>query len=116
MTAVVSGERAKATWLTGVAGLLILGAAVVMMVVAAPSPGHPRPHPATVLTASPAPADLGRQLTLSSDSTMVRACRAGPRAVSAWAEAYTPSMISESWSASSSERAARPPSAKPAVS
>jgi hypothetical protein len=67
MTAVVSEEHAKATWLTGVAGLLILGAAVVMMVVAAPSPAHPRPHPAA-------------------------------------AQAYTPSMITESWSASRSER------------
>ncbi|MDQ2815142.1 MAG: hypothetical protein M3Z75_25655 [Actinomycetota bacterium] len=51
MTSVVSGERAQATWLTGVAGLLVLGAAVVMMIVAAP-PVHPRPHPAAVLTAS----------------------------------------------------------------
>lgn len=37
MTAVVSREHAKATWLTAVAGLLILAAAVVMMACAAPS-------------------------------------------------------------------------------
>jgi hypothetical protein len=60
MTAVVSREHAKATWLTGVAGLLILGAAVVMMVVAAPSSGHPRPHPAAALTASQAIAGKNR--------------------------------------------------------
>ena len=33
---VVSKSRAKSTWLTGTAGLLMLAAAVVMMVVAAP--------------------------------------------------------------------------------
>jgi hypothetical protein len=50
MTPVVSGERATATWLTGAAGLLVLAAAVVMMVMAAPAPAHPRPHLAAVLT------------------------------------------------------------------
>jgi len=44
MTAVVSQERAKAAWLTGVAGLVILAAAFVMMACAAPSLAHPRPH------------------------------------------------------------------------
>ena len=44
MTAVVSRERAKATWLTGVACLVILAAAFVMMACAAPSLAHPRPH------------------------------------------------------------------------
>ena len=47
MTAVVSKERAKATWLTGVAGLVILAVAFVMMAGAAPSLAHPRPHGAT---------------------------------------------------------------------
>jgi hypothetical protein len=36
MTAVVPSSRSKPTWLTGVAGLLILAAAFVMMVCAAP--------------------------------------------------------------------------------
>jgi len=36
MSAVVSGSRARSTWLTGTAGLLMLAAAFVMMVVAAP--------------------------------------------------------------------------------
>ncbi len=46
MTAVVSRERAKATWLTGVAGLLILAASFVMMACAAPSLASPRAHAA----------------------------------------------------------------------
>ena len=37
MTAMVSGDRAKAAGLTGIAGSLILAGAVVMMAVAAPS-------------------------------------------------------------------------------
>jgi hypothetical protein len=57
MTAVVSQERAKATWLTAVAGLVILAAAFVMMACAAPSLGHARAHgamaqPARVSTSS----------------------------------------------------------------
>jgi uncharacterized membrane protein len=36
MSAVVSKSRAKSMWLTGTAGLLMVAAAVVMMVVAAP--------------------------------------------------------------------------------
>jgi hypothetical protein len=47
MTAVVCRERAKATWLGGVTGLVILAVAFVMMAVAAPSLAHPRPHGAT---------------------------------------------------------------------
>jgi len=84
MTPVVSGERATATWLTGLTGLLVLAAAVVMMVVAAPARSGPP--------------------------------RTADKAVSAWAEAYTPSMITESWSAMSSERSVRPPLARSAVS
>jgi len=52
MTAVVSRERATATWLSGVAGLVILAAAFVMMACAAPSLAHPRPHGATAQPAS----------------------------------------------------------------
>jgi len=105
MTAVVSRERARATYLTGAAGVLMLAGAFVMMVVAAPGHAHgPASPPAVQLTT-----DVGHQLTSRSDSARVRARRAGPAADSAWAEAYVPSMISESWSASSSGRAARPP-------
>jgi len=52
MTAVLSRERAKATWLSGVAGLIILAVAFVMMACAAPSLTHPRPHGATAQSAS----------------------------------------------------------------
>jgi hypothetical protein len=52
MTAMVSTERAKATWLTGVAGLVILAAAFAMMACAAPSLAHPRPQGAMTQPAS----------------------------------------------------------------
>ena len=52
MTAVVSRERARATWLTGVVGLVILAAAFVMMACAAPSLAQPRPHGAMAHLAS----------------------------------------------------------------
>ena len=47
MSAVVSGSRARSTWLTGTAGLLILVAAFVMMVCAAPRAHAVRPGPVT---------------------------------------------------------------------
>jgi hypothetical protein len=50
MTAVVSREQARATWVTGLAGLLILLAAFVMMACAAPSLVHSRPHAAVTQT------------------------------------------------------------------
>jgi hypothetical protein len=46
MSAVVSGSRARSTWLTGAAGLLILVAAFVMMVIAAPRVHAARYEPA----------------------------------------------------------------------
>lgn len=52
MTAVVSSERAKATWLTGIAGLVVLAVAFVMMACAAPSLTQPRPHGAMTQSAS----------------------------------------------------------------
>jgi hypothetical protein len=52
MAAVVSRERARATWLTGVAGLVIVAVAFVMMACAAPSVAHPRPHGALTRPAS----------------------------------------------------------------
>jgi len=47
MTAVVSESRSKSTWLTGSAGLLILVAAFVMMVCAAPARAHTPTHAVT---------------------------------------------------------------------
>ena len=123
MTAMVSGDRAKAAGLTGIAGSLILAGAVVMMAVAAPATPHQQQAStksttsttstksitSTISTAT----DSCYQLTSRSTSASGRACLAGPSAVSAWADAYTPSMISESWSAS---RSARPPLVIAAVS
>jgi len=83
MTTVIRRERARATWLTGATGLLMLGVAVVMMVLAAPSQTHPLPRHA---------------------------------AAQAQAQASAPFMITESWSASSSQFAVRPPLARSAVS
>lgn len=112
MTAIVSRERARNTWLTGAAGLLLLGVAFMMMIAAAPAHAHHRPH---IPLQSRVTTDLCRQLTSRIDSTTVRTCLTGPAAPSAWAEAYTPSITSESWSASSSARTAFRP-AKSAVS
>jgi hypothetical protein len=89
MTAVVNRERAKATWLTGAAGSLMLAAAFAMMVFAAPSPSHVRPHGAATLTATQPATSRCHQLAPSSDATTVRACRTGPPGVSAWAEVDT---------------------------
>jgi hypothetical protein len=57
MAAVVRRERAKATWLTGAVGLLILAFAFVMMAYSAPPQVHARSHgpeirAATAFTAS----------------------------------------------------------------
>jgi hypothetical protein len=58
MVAIVSRERARATWLTGLAGLLLLSAALTMMAIAAPAPAHARPPAA-------------QKIILESDSTSV---------------------------------------------
>src|SRR5690242_14496482 len=88
MTAVVSRERARTTGLTAAAGVLMLAVAFVMMVVAAP--GHrtaPVHDPAKTATEQ-LTASRCDQLTSRSNSATVRACRAGPPAESAWADAY----------------------------
>jgi hypothetical protein len=82
MTAVVSRERARTTGLTAVAGVLMLAVAFVMMIVAAPVHGHVRVHLARSSAVRLA-TDVCHQLTSRSDSTTVRACRAGPSADSA---------------------------------
>ena len=86
MTGVVSGERANFARLTGTAGLLVLGGAVAMMAVAAPSQAQPQAHAAAVASATlaaqsgPRPStDFCHQLTSRIDSTTVHACLAGPR-------------------------------------
>jgi hypothetical protein len=116
MTAVVSRQHAKSTGLTAAAGVLMLAVAFIMMVVAAPAHVHAGAHSPAKQHAAQLATDLCHQLTWRSDSATVRACRAGPSADSAWADAYVPSITSDSWSASSSGRAARPPLASAAVS
>ena len=111
----ISRERARTTGLTAAAGVLMLAVAFVMMIVAAPGHGPVRAHLARS-SAVRLTTDVCHQLTSRSDSATVRACRAGPSAESAWADAYVPSMTIESWSASNSGRAVRPPLASAAVS
>jgi hypothetical protein len=74
MTAVVSRERARATYLTGIAGLLMLAIAFVMMMVAAPGQPHGSVKPSTVQLTS----DVCHQLTARSDSPTVRSCWGAP--------------------------------------
>jgi hypothetical protein len=116
MTAVVSRERARTTGLTAAAGVLMLAIASVMMIVAAPGHGTSRVHGPAKRSTAQLTVGVCHQVTSRSDSARARACLAGPSADSAWADAYVPSMTSESWSASSSGRAARPPLASAAVS
>ena len=116
MTAVVSRERARTTGLTAAAGVLMLAVAFVMMVVAAPGHRTAPVHDTAKTTTGQLTASRCDQLTPRSDSATVRACRAGPSAESAWADAYVPSMTSASWSASNPGRAVRPSRASAAVS
>ena len=78
MTAVVSREHAKATCLTGAAGMLLLAVAFVMMVVAAPVRLHDRAPGLAKSSAVQLTTDLCHQLTSRDDSATVRACLAGP--------------------------------------
>ena len=116
MTAVVSRERARTTGLTAAAGVLMLAVAFVMMVVAAPGHRTAPAHDLAKITTGQLTASRCDQLTPRSDSATVRACRAGPSAESAWADAYVPSMTSASWSASNPGRAVQPPLASASVS
>ena len=72
MTAVVSRERARATWLTVVVGLVILAAAFAMMACAAPSLASPRPHGAMTR-----PADLHKSSLITGNWSASGAGRAG---------------------------------------
>jgi hypothetical protein len=72
MTAMVSGDRAKAAGLTGIAGSLILAGAVVMMAAAAPATPHQQ-HASTKSTMSTASTASCHQLTSRSASASGRA-------------------------------------------
>lgn len=85
MTAVVSRERARMTYLTAASGLALLTAAFVMMLAAAPVHLPAHLHGPAKPSAALLSADLCHQLTSRSDSTTVRGCLAGPSAPSAWA-------------------------------
>src|SRR5579864_3888217 len=63
MTAVVSRERARTTFLTGAAGVLMLAVAVVMMVLAAPVHGQARAHGLAAPSAVRLTTDVCHQLT-----------------------------------------------------
>jgi hypothetical protein len=102
MAAIVSQERARGTYLTAAVGLLVLTVAVVMMFAAAPrldhrlAAGHTAARvTAARVTAAQLTAHLSHQVAFSSDSVSTRACLAGPRALRACAEAYTPSRTSD---------------------
>ena len=77
----VSRERAKATWLSGVAGLVILAAAFVMMACAAPSLAHPRPPGATARAAS---VSTSSPITASWTGRAAQARRAAGQAERSW--------------------------------
>ena len=111
MTAVISREQTRRTCLTAAAGVLMLAAAFVMMVAAAPAHGGARAQAAGAQAAGAHAAgthgagtygavrlatDACHQVTPRSDSATARACPAGPSAVRAWADAYVPSMMSDS--------------------
>jgi hypothetical protein len=77
MTAVVSREHARATCLTGAAGVLLIAVAIVMMVVAAPAHGHGRLTGFAKPAATQLTSDVCHRLTSTSHSATARACRAG---------------------------------------
>lgn len=80
MTAVVSREHARVTCLTGAAGMLMIAAAVVMMIAAAPGRGHAQAAVAVKPAVAQAASDVCHRLTSRSDSATVRACPPGPPA------------------------------------
>jgi hypothetical protein len=103
MTAVVTRSRSTSTLLTGAAGLLILAAAFVMMVCAAPRVRTP-------LLAGTAQAVTTHCDQLASSGKPVRAgsCRIDPSTLSAWTKPYARSTIMESRAASRLARPSRP--------
>ena len=72
-----SEQRTKATWLTGAAGLLIITAAFVMMVVAAPTQPHPRA--AIAQTTTLAATQLATDPTLAREQSLTRWSKPNPR-------------------------------------
>jgi hypothetical protein len=83
MTAVVSRSRWKSTWLAGAAGLLLLSAAFVMMVCAAPKARAPL-HGGTTQAVTQSVTTWCGQSTRNTDRARARACRLRPSTLSAW--------------------------------
>jgi hypothetical protein len=79
MAAVVSRERARTTYLTAAAGMLMLVAAFVMMVVAAPRL-HARPHGPARSSVVEFTTDACRHLVARDDPAAAHGCLAGPPA------------------------------------
>jgi hypothetical protein len=77
MAAVVSRSRSKSTWLTGAVGLLLLSAAFVMMVCAAPKARAPLDGGTIPAVTQSVTAWCG-QSAWSRDRASVRTCRLGP--------------------------------------
>jgi hypothetical protein len=67
--------------------MLMIAIAAVMMVVASPGHGHSLARGLGQPAAARIATDVCHRFTSRSDSATVRACLAGPSAVSAWADA-----------------------------
>ncbi len=79
MTAVVSRERARTTYLTAAAGMLMLAVAFMMMIVAAPGHLHARAHGPAKPSAVELTTDVCHQLATVGDPAATRGCLAGPQ-------------------------------------
>ncbi len=77
MTAVVSRERARTTYLTAAAGMLMLAVAVMMMIVAAPGHLHARTYGPAKPSAVELTTDVCHQLVTAGDPAAAHGCLAG---------------------------------------
>lgn len=80
MTAVVSRERARTTYLTAAAGMLMLAVAFMMMIAAAPGHLRARAHGPAKPSAVELTTDVCHQLATAGDPAATRGCLAGPQA------------------------------------
>lgn len=108
MTAVISRSRAKSTWLTGAAGLLILAAAFTMMVCAAPGTRTPL-HATTTQSVT---TRCGQQPS-GQDPARVQTCQVDPSTLSAWTKPYGHSTVTVRWPAIRPARSSHRASIKP---
>ncbi len=78
MTAVVCRERARTTYLTAAAGMLMLAAAFMMMIVAAPGHLPARTHGPVKPSAVRLTTDVCRQFAPAGGQAATHGCLAGP--------------------------------------